>query len=75
MLYSFIIKTFLIYFFISNNAYAYIDPGMGSLILQAILGSIAAALTSMAIFWGKIKLFFRNLFKKKDINKNDNNLE
>ena len=56
MLYSFIIKTFLIYFYF--NAYAYIDPGMGSLILQAILGSIAAALTSMAIFWGKIKLFF-----------------
>ena len=34
---------FYIYFiFLINNAHAYLDPGTGSIILQALLGAIAA---------------------------------
>ena len=43
---------------ISNNAYAYIDPGSGSIIIQAILGAIAAVGTTASIYWSKIKKFF-----------------
>ncbi len=44
--------------FISNNAQAYIDPGSGSIIIQAILGAIAAVGTTASIYWSKIKKFF-----------------
>ena len=43
---------------ISNNAQAYIDPGSGSIIIQAILGAIAAVGTTLSIYWSKIKKFF-----------------
>ncbi len=51
---------------IPDIAFAYIDPGTGSFILQAII----AFLASVAVFFGyqlKIaKSFFKKLFKKKD---------
>ncbi len=43
---------------VANNAYAYIDPGSGSIIIQAILGAIAAVGTTVSIYWTKIKKFF-----------------
>jgi len=42
----------------ANNAHAYIDPGSGSIIIQAILGGIAAVGTTVTIYWSKIKKFF-----------------
>ena len=56
-----------------SNAYAYIDPGMGSMILQALIGGIAAALTSIAIFWNKLKSFFNKIFNKKEKSSKDEN--
>lgn len=50
----------------SNNAFAYLDPGTGSIILQAIIGAIAAGLTFFTNFWLKVKNFFKKIFKKKD---------
>lgn len=57
------------------NAQAYIDPGMGSFILQAILGFIAVTVTSVTFFWNKIKSIIRNIFKKKNNQKNDDKVE
>ena len=37
-----ILHSLLIYFLSINNGFAYLDPGTGSIILQAILGAIAA---------------------------------
>ena len=51
-------------FFLNNNAHAYLDPGSGSIILQAILGFIAAALATASYYWTKLKIFFSKLFKK-----------
>lgn len=51
-----------------NNAYAYLDPGTGSIILQAILGAIAAGFSYCAFYWNKVKNFFKELFKKKEKN-------
>ncbi len=43
---------------------AYIDPGSGSIILQAILGFIAAAITGLSFYWNKVKIFISEIFKK-----------
>ena len=56
----------VINFFFINNAFAYLDPGTGSIILQAILGAIAAGATWCSIYWQKVKNFFSKKTKKKD---------
>ena len=48
-----------------SNAYAYLDPGTGSIILQAILGFIAAAIASISVYWTKFKMLINKIFKKK----------
>ena len=46
-------------------AFAYLDPGTGSIILQSILGAIAAGASYCAIYWQKIKNLFNKKIKKK----------
>ena len=71
MKYKFIIIVVLS-FIISKPAYAYLDPGTGSIIIQAILSFIAAALVSINIWWLKIKTFFLTIFKSDKKKKSDN---
>ncbi len=54
----------VIFFILSGTANAYLDPGTGSIILQAILGFIAASIATASFYWNKVKLFFIKLFKK-----------
>ncbi len=49
---------------LSNPAYAYLDPGTGSMILNLIVGAAAGAITFASIFWQKIKNFFKRIFNK-----------
>ena len=59
------ITLFFLYFFLfTSSAFAYLDPGTGSIILQAIVGAFAAFLSTLYIFWEKVKIFFRKVFKK-----------
>ena len=51
-------------FLIVTNAYAYLDPGTGSFILQAILGFLAALSAGFLYYWTKVKNFLLKLFKK-----------
>ena len=37
-----------------GNAYAYLDPGTGSMLLQVILGGIAALAVALKLYWYKI---------------------
>ena len=53
-----------------SNAYAYLDPGTGSIILQAILGFIAAAIASISVYWTKFKMLMNKIFKKKKVEEN-----
>ena len=55
---------FLYVFLFTSSAFAYLDPGTGSIILQAIVGAFAAFLSTLYIFWEKVKIFFRKVFKK-----------
>jgi len=43
----------------------YIDAGTGSLILQAVLGSLFGALVFIKIFWNRLKALFNRLILKK----------
>lgn len=57
----------IIYVFLfMKNAYAYLDPGTGGIILQAIVGALALVITYISIYWNKLKNFIRNIFKKKN---------
>tara|TARA_B100001063_G_C16248250_1_gene303991 strand:- start:55 stop:276 length:222 start_codon:yes stop_codon:yes gene_type:complete len=53
----------------SSNAYAYLDPGTGSFILQAIFGFLAAISAGFLYYWSKVKNFFLKIFKKNDNDK------
>ena len=62
-------KVFLscvIYILINPSlAYAYLDPGTGSIILQAIIGFIAAGVTAISLYWIKFKSFIKKIFGNK----------
>ena len=42
----------------SHQAYAYLDPGTGSLVLQLLIGGILGALVTIKMYWTKIKNYF-----------------
>jgi hypothetical protein len=64
-----IIAVICICFFFVERAEAYIDPGTGSMILQATIGAIVGSAVALKLFWNRIKFFFVRLFGK---NKTDN---
>jgi len=41
---------------LSESAFAYLDPGTGSMLLQVILGGIAAVGVALKLFWHKIRV-------------------
>ena len=49
----------------SSNAYAYLDPGTGSIILTAIISFIAIMSLKIKIYFQKIKDFFKKSKIKK----------
>ena len=51
--------------FFAKPAYAYIDPGTGSMMIQAVIAGIAAASVSIGIFWKRIKLFLSRISGRK----------
>ena len=74
-------KNFFIYIFLNiiaiflivTNAYAYLDPGTGSFILQAIIAFLAALSAGFLYYWAKVKNFFSKLFKKNNNNEKIDN--
>jgi hypothetical protein len=42
---------------VSINAEAYLDPGTGSMMLQVILGGIAAIGVAIKLYWHKLRVF------------------
>ncbi len=63
------IFTLLLLLLTFNNAYAYLDPNSGSLVLQILLGGLAGVAVVVKLYFQKIKAFFQ--FNKKDTGKND----
>ena len=50
----------LIYLILTNNAYAYLDPGSGSVILSAIV----AVLATIKHYWNLVKNFINQKILK-----------
>jgi len=65
-LYSVASFSIVILFYSSQPVYAYIDPGTGSIIIQSVIGGIAAATTFGAIYWSKLKTIFTRKNKETD---------
>jgi hypothetical protein len=39
----------------TGNAHAYLDPGTGSIILQALIATVASSLFVIKLYWYKLK--------------------
>ena len=63
-----IFLTFLIYYFTAeSNAYAYLDPATGSIVIQYIVAGLVTCIAFMKNFWVKFKYFFNKIIKSKSI--------
>jgi hypothetical protein len=49
-----------------SNAFAYIDPGTGSMILQSLIGALVGAGIILKVYWTKIKYAILDRKSKKD---------
>lgn len=47
-----------------GETHFYIDPGTGSIVLQAVIGGLLAALVALKLFWNQIKAFLGRLFSR-----------
>jgi len=41
-----------------DNVYAYLDPGVGSMLFQSLIAAIAGGAFIIKTYWGKLKVFF-----------------
>jgi hypothetical protein len=57
-----------LYFLSALDAFAYIDPGSGSYVLQILIASVLGILTLIKIYWSKLKTFFVSFLVKKPDN-------
>lgn len=67
--------TTLFYFFFLLPAYAYLDPGTISIVLQSILAAIAGIVATYKLWLSKLKSFILKIktrFKTKNNNSNSN---
>ena len=60
-----LIHTSIFYILSTNFAFAYIDPGTGGIIIQAIVGFIAAFFAYITLFWRKVKSVLSKIFTRK----------
>ena len=49
----------------ASPAFAYLDPGTGSILLQGLIGGLAVVISFLSIYWQKVKEFFG----KKEVDK------
>ncbi len=47
-----------------GSVYAYLDPGTGGMIIQAIIAFIATVGAAASIYWKKIKDYLKKIFDK-----------
>jgi hypothetical protein len=51
---------------LSSPAYAYLDPGTGSMLVQALVAGLAVASAAVAAFWTRIRQLFSRRGKPAD---------
>jgi multisubunit Na+/H+ antiporter MnhB subunit len=66
---KYLLAIFLLFLF-SAPVYAYLDPGTGSILIQGLIGGVAAVLSFLSIYWHKVKAFFgKNKSKKEEVDR------
>lgn len=60
---AFFLKVLLVTLAISSPAYAYLDPGTGSMLLQLLLGGVAGLMAIGKLYWMEIKDFLSRIFR------------
>jgi hypothetical protein len=56
--YSAVIFAAILVLSFPNHAYAYLDAGTGSMLFQALIAAVAAALVVLRAYWGRLKRVF-----------------
>ena len=51
---------------VSSPAYAYLDPGTGSILIQGLLAGLAVASAAVAAFWTRLRQLFSGRRKPAD---------
>ena len=59
------ILSFISFFIFTTNSYAYIDPGVGAMLIQGLIALIAAVTTYAAFYCKKIKDFINKISNSK----------
>ena len=52
---------------LAQDAHAYIDPGMGSFILQFLVAGVLGGLFTIKMYWGRLKRFVKGAMRKVDV--------
>ena len=47
-----------------SEAFAYIDPGSGSLVIQMVIAALVGVGIAIKVFWEKLKYKFSSIIKK-----------
>lgn len=47
-----------------SDAYAYIDPGSGSVMIQGLIGALVGAGIAIKLYWAKIRMALETKFSK-----------
>lgn len=50
----------------TQNCFAYLDPGLGSIIVQALIATAIGGLYFIKLYWKKLTTFWKGLFGSKD---------
>jgi len=50
---------FAIFWLTPREAFAYLDPGTGSMLLQLLLGGVAGAIMVVKLYWRQLSRLFR----------------
>lgn len=70
--YAFALFRLILLTTLSSPAYAYLDPGTGSLIIQGLIAGIAVVVMTIKMYWQKLVMMFHVYFSKK---KPENNID
>lgn len=54
-----LLNVFLMVVGFSSSAWAYLDPGTGSMVLQLLLGGVAGAIVILKLYWRRFVGLFR----------------
>ena len=61
----FVIQMLLIPGLFISDAFAYLDPGSGSMIFQALIGALIGVGIALKIYWDKLKFKLSSIFSRK----------